>query len=133
MGTRASRGIGDSGMKTALLTAATIAVLTASASAADEKPSAEKFYAGKCASCHGKDGRGNSKMVKMLKVEAKDLDLLDAKSTPEEAAEFARIILEGKGKKMPAFNAKLGGLDAAELVKYIRSLRPAAAKAAAKP
>lgn len=120
-------------MKTALLTAAMIAAFGAIASAADEKPSAEKFYAGKCASCHGKDGRGNSKMLKMLKVEAKDLDLLDAKSTPEEDAEFARIILEGKGKKMPAFKAKLGGLDAAELVKYIHSLKTASAKGAAKP
>ncbi len=120
-------------MKAPLLTAAMIAALSAGASAAGEKPSPDKFYAKKCASCHGKDGRGNSKLLKMFKVEAKDLDLLDEKSTPEEDAEFVKAVLDGKGKKMPAFKAKLGGLDPADLVKYIHSLKPADAKGAAKP
>ena len=119
-------------MKIPLLTAALIAALGASASAADEKPSAEKFYASKCASCHGKDGRGNLKMLKMLRVEAKDLDLLDEKSGPEEDAEFVKAILDGKGKKMPAFKAKLSGLDVADLIKYIHGLKPADAKGTAK-
>lgn len=119
-------------MKIALLTAMMIAGLGAAASAADEKPSAEKFYAGKCASCHGKDGRGNAKMLKMFKVEAKDLDLLDEKSSPEEDAEFTKAVLEGKGKKMPAFKSKLAGLDVADLIKYVHALKPAE-KGAAKP
>lgn len=101
-----------------------------SAFAADEKPTPEKFYASKCASCHGKDGRGNLKMLKMLKVEAKDLDLLDEKRTKEEDAEFTKDILEGKGKKMPAYKEKLNGLDMADLINYIYSLKPAEAKTA---
>ena len=119
-------------MKTALMTAVMIAALSAPAFAADEKPAADKFYAGKCASCHGKDGRGNAKMAKMFKVEAKALDLLGEKRTKEEDAEFTKIILDGKAK-MPAFKAKLAGLDVADLINYIHSLRPAEAKAAAKP
>ncbi|MBI4062123.1 MAG: c-type cytochrome [Elusimicrobia bacterium] len=107
------------------LTLLAAAVAVASPAAAAEKPSAEKFYAGKCASCHGKDGRGNAKMLKMFKVEAKDLDLLDGAGTPEEDAAFVKAILEGKGKKMPSFKAKLGGLDPADLVAYIHGLKPA--------
>ena len=109
---------------------ATLMLASLSAFAADEKPTADKFYAGKCASCHGKDGRGNLKMLKMLKVEAKDLDLLDEKRTKEEDAEFTKDILEGKGKKMPAYKAKLNGLEVADLINYIYSLKPAEAKAA---
>jgi cytochrome c6 len=113
----------------AMLAVLTIAVLAVpSAYAADEeKPTAEKFYASKCASCHGKDGKGVEKMAKMLKVELKELDLVDKPATPEEDAEFVKITLEGK-KKMPAYKDKLKGLDPKELVKYIRGLKPAAKK-----
>lgn len=120
-------------MKTILSLALILVGAALSASAADEKPTADKFYAGKCASCHGKDARGNPKMAKMFKVEAKDLDLLGEKRTKEEDAEFTKDILNGKGKKMPAFKEKLAGLDVAALIDYIHSLRPAEAKAAAKP
>lgn len=115
-----------------MLTLAVIMAATTSF-AADEKPTADKFFAAKCASCHGKDGRGNAKMLKMLKVEAKDLDLLADKRSKEEDAEFTKYILEGKGKKMPAYKAKLNGLDVADLINYIHSLRPAEAAKAAKP
>lgn len=117
-------------MKTALQMAVMIAALSASAHAADEKPTAEKFFGSKCASCHGKDGRGNAKMLKMFKVEAKALDLLDEKRSKEADAQFAKDILEGKGKKMPAYKDKLSGLDVADLVNYIHGLKPAEEKPA---
>ncbi len=113
-------------MRTTTMTALLLAALSAPALAA--APSAEKFYAGKCASCHGKDGRGNAKMLAMFKVEAKDLDLLDVPSSKEADAAALKSILEGKGKKMPAFKAKLDGLDAGELLKYVYGLAQAAGK-----
>lgn len=109
-------------MKTTLtFVAATI--LLAPAAFAEDKPAADKFYAAKCASCHGKDGKGVEKMAKMLKTEAKELDLVDAATLSKKDEELIAVTLDGK-KKMPAYKAKLGGLDVAELIRYVRSLKP---------
>ena len=102
------------------------AALVAPAVSAEEKPAADKFYAAKCVSCHGKDGKGVEKMAKMLKLDLKDLDLVDAASLSKKDEELITLTLDGK-KKMPAYKAKLGGLDIAELIKYVRALKPAEA------
>jgi len=118
-------------MKTPILAALLLAAPSLAAFAA-EAPTPEKFYASKCASCHGKDARGNAKMLKMFKVEAKDLDLLDDEAKDADA-KAVKAIVDGKGKKMPAYKEKLEGLDPAALVSYIRGLKPAKAKGEAKP
>lgn len=112
-------------MKTMLIILMAAALVPAVA-AAEEKPAADKFYAAKCVSCHGKDGKGVEKMAKMLKTEVKELDLVDAATLSKKDEELIALTLDGK-KKMPAYKAKLGGLDAAELIKYVRSLKPAEA------
>lgn len=112
-------------MKTMVMILAA-AALVAPAASAEEKPAADKFYAAKCASCHGKDGKGVEKMAKMLKTELKDLDLVDAATLSKKDEELIALTLDGK-KKMPAYKAKLGGLDVAELIKYVRSLKAAEA------
>jgi cytochrome c553 len=119
-------------MKPSLLAAMLLAAPALSALAA-EAPSASKFYASKCVACHGKDGRGSAKMAKMLKVDAKDLDLLDEKRTEESDAKFVKAVLDGKGKKMPSYKAKLEGLEPAALVAHIRTLKPSKAEGEAKP
>ena len=104
------------------LAALSVAVVL-SAAAADVKPDAAAIYKAKCTSCHGKDGKGNEKMLKMFKVEAKDMNLIDEGTLAEKDEDLSKFILTGK-KKMPSFKDKLMGLDVAELVKYIRGLNP---------
>ncbi|HEY0725590.1 MAG TPA: cytochrome c, partial [Pyrinomonadaceae bacterium] len=69
-----------------------------------------------CASCHGKDGSGNTTMGKKLGVKdyTKDQGFSDA--------EAEKIILEGKDK-MKAFKGKISEDDAKALVKYVRGLK----------
>lgn len=86
---------------------------------------AEKFYAAKCAMCHAKDGKGNEKMVKMLKTTAADLNLIDEGTLAKKDADLAKLILDGKNK-MPAYKDKLKGVTVDELVAYFRGLKPSA-------
>ena len=69
-----------------------------------------------CASCHGKDGSGNTTMGKKLGVKdyTKDQGFSDA--------EAANVIKNGKGK-MKGFKSKLSDADVKALVTYVRSLK----------
>jgi cytochrome c553 len=77
-----------------------------------------------CASCHGKDGKGDTVMGKKLGV--KDYD--DAKvQAAFSDAEMERAIKEGvktNGKEtMKPFGSKLSNADIKALVAYIRSFK----------
>jgi mono/diheme cytochrome c family protein len=77
-----------------------------------------------CASCHGKDGSGNSMMGKKLGVK----DYRDAKvQAAFSDAEAARAIKEGvktSGKQtMKPFAGKLSDADIKALVAYVRSFK----------
>ena len=69
-----------------------------------------------CASCHGKDGSGNTTMGKKLGVKdyKKEQGFSDAEAT--------NIIKSGKGK-MKGFKDKLSDADVKALVAYVRSLK----------
>jgi cytochrome c6 len=69
-----------------------------------------------CASCHGKDGSGNTAMGKKLGLKdyTKDQAFSDA--------EAANVIKNGKGK-MKAYKGKLSDADVKALVAYVRSLK----------
>jgi mono/diheme cytochrome c family protein len=69
-----------------------------------------------CASCHGKDGSGNTMMGKKLGVKdyTKEQSFSDAEAT--------NIIKDGKGK-MKGFKGKLSDADVKALVAYVRSLK----------
>jgi len=110
-------------MKILIAAFATVAVLSVQSWAGDDKPTAEAFYAKKCASCHAKDGKGNAKMAKMFKVEAEELDLTTKEALGKKDEEIAKVILKGE-KKMPKFEGKLGELDVKDLVAYLRGLAP---------
>jgi mono/diheme cytochrome c family protein len=69
-----------------------------------------------CASCHGKDGSGNTTMGKKLGV--KDY----TKSQSFSDAEAANVIKNGKGK-MKAYKDKLSDADVRALVAWVRSLK----------
>ena len=69
-----------------------------------------------CASCHGKDGSGNTAMGKKLGVR---------NYTKEQAfsdAEAANVIKNGKGK-MKGYKGKLSDADISALVAYMRTLK----------
>ena len=69
-----------------------------------------------CASCHGKDGSGNTMMGKKLAVKdyTKEQGFSDAEAT--------NVIKNGKSK-MKGFKEKLSDADVKALVAYVRSLK----------
>ena len=74
------------------------------------------IWSQQCASCHGKDGSGNTMMGKKLGVKnyTSDQGFSDA--------EAANVIKNGKGK-MKGFKGKLSDADVKALVAYVRSLK----------
>jgi mono/diheme cytochrome c family protein len=69
-----------------------------------------------CASCHGRDGSGNTAMGKKLAVKdySKNQGFSDAEAT--------NVIKNGKGK-MKGYKDKLSDADVKALVAYVRSLK----------
>ena len=74
------------------------------------------LWAQNCASCHGKDGSGNTAMGKKLAVQ----DYTKNQSFSD--AEAANVIKNGKGK-MKGYKAKFSDADVKALVAYVRSLK----------
>jgi len=85
--------------------------------AEDEK----KIYDKKCASCHGKDGKGNAAMIKMLKADASLLDLQDKATLDKSDEELISIIFKGVNK-MPAYEKELKDEEIKGIITHIRSL-----------
>ncbi|PJA16910.1 MAG: hypothetical protein COX65_01635 [Elusimicrobia bacterium CG_4_10_14_0_2_um_filter_56_8] len=76
-----------------------------------------------CASCHGKNGKGNPAMAKMFKVKPEAMDLTGKVVQGKSDEDLAGVIADGKGK-MPSYKATLSGDRIKELVKFLRSLVP---------
>jgi|SRR5215469_2215733 len=98
---------------------AIISVITAivfASSGAAFGADAAALWAQNCASCHGKDGSGNTAMGKKLGVKnyTKEQGFSDA--------EAANVIKNGRGK-MKAYKGKLSDADVKALVAYVRSLK----------
>jgi mono/diheme cytochrome c family protein len=91
------------------------AVVIASASSSFAADAAAN-WSQNCASCHGKDGSGNTMMGKKLGVK----DYTKQQSFSD--AEAANVIKNGKGK-MKAYKDKLSDADVKALVAYVRSLK----------
>ncbi|HET7537594.1 MAG TPA: cytochrome c [Candidatus Didemnitutus sp.] len=108
-------------MKTSVLR---LAVLTFSAlfisTYASATPAAENWE-NSCASCHGADGKGQTKQGKKLKVKDYTDSSALAKFTDEELAKATAngVTVDGK-ERMKAFKDELSAEDIAGLVKYIR-------------
>src|SRR6188472_2140763 len=106
-----------------LITSAIVAIVFASSGAAFAADGAA-LWAQNCASCHGKDGSGNTTMGKKLGVK----DYHDAKlQAAFSDAEAERAIKEGvktNGKEtMKPFGSKLSDADIKALVAHIRSFK----------
>jgi cytochrome c6 len=94
---------------------AVISVITAivfASSCAAFGADAAALWAQNCASCHGKDGSGNTAMGKKLGVKdyTKEQGFSDAEAT--------NVIKNGKGK-MKAYKGKLSDADIKALVAYV--------------
>jgi cytochrome c6 len=100
-------------MKRKIFAFATIIIASAGIGFAAD---AAAIWAQNCASCHGKDGSGNTAMGKKLGVKdySKDQGFSDAEAT--------NVIKNGKGK-MKGYKAKLSDADVKALVAYVRSLK----------
>ena len=96
-------------------TSVILAFLIASSGAAFGADAAA-LWASNCASCHGKDGSGNTAMGKKLGVKdyTKEQGFSDAEAT--------NVIQNGKGK-MKAYKGKLSDADVKALVAYVRGLK----------
>ncbi len=102
-------------MKTKISLAVIACLLAAPAAFGD----GAELYAKNCASCHAKDGTGNTAMGKKSKVK----DYTDAKNQAEFTdAAALKVILEGKDK-MKGYKDKISEAEATELVKYIRTFK----------
>jgi len=95
----------------------TLVMLVASVTFADAAPGAAEIYKAKCASCHGADGSGQTKVGKSLKVR----DLRSPEVQKQTDADLQKIMTEGKGK-MAAQKKKLSVADISSLVAYIRGM-----------
>lgn len=80
-----------------------------------------KTYASKCASCHGKDAKGNPMMAKMLKVDAAAVNLVGQATLAKSDAELTKLTREGI-RKMPSYKATLTDAQLSDLIAYLRSL-----------
>ncbi len=86
--------------------------------AAEKSPSGEKIYKTKCASCHGADGKGDTKAGKVTQTP-------DLTKTPwkhgSSQADVEKIIREGS-KKMLKSEGKLDNSQITAVAKYVRKL-----------
>ncbi len=77
------------------------------------------LYAKNCASCHGKDGKGQTTMGK--KSKAKDYTTAEGQKWTD--AEGVKAILEGSGKMKGYKEKGITEADAKELVAYVRKFK----------
>jgi cytochrome c6 len=83
--------------------------------AADAQPG-KAIFEKSCVSCHGKDGKGNPAIAKVLGEEGLDL----TKATEKSDEQLIKVIADGEGK-MPPFKS-LSKDEQKQVVAYIRSL-----------
>ena len=97
-------------IRVALVLAVSLAAVAARAE------SAATIYEKKCATCHGKDGKGQTKLGEKLGL--KDLAAVSAPGRATPAADVEKIVRDGKGK-MPGFKDKLSDAEIKDLATYV--------------
>jgi mono/diheme cytochrome c family protein len=84
---------------------------------------AAALYAKSCASCHGKDGKGDTKMGK--KAGARDYTTAEGQKWSDEEGVKAILdgVKDGDKTKMKGYTGKVTEAEAKELVAYIRKFK----------
>ncbi|HXY68552.1 MAG TPA: cytochrome c [Gemmatimonadales bacterium] len=119
-------------MTTRTLTLAAIIALAAAGRAAAQQPAdtgshaqpapdGAALYARNCASCHGPRGTPSAAMARSMNLQ--DLAAASTASVPDSV--WSDAILNGKGRGMPSYKAKLTAEQVAAVLAYIRTLRAA--------
>ena len=91
----------------------------------DSMAGAKYFKSLRCASCHGKDGKGQGPAAKAMKLKVSDWT--DKAVMEKMADDFLKDIIAKGGKavnkstRMPGYSKKLKPADVADLVAYVRS------------
>lgn len=83
----------------------------------------EQIYKQYCASCHGKDGKGNGVMINIIPIKPAD-HTNPAKMDGMTNAELVDIVTNGKGKDsyMPGWKGVLSQAEIEAVVSYVRFL-----------
>jgi mono/diheme cytochrome c family protein len=102
-----------------VLTAFTLACLSAAAVSAADVKAGQAAYEKSCKSCHGPDGTANPALAKMLKVDIGDLKSAEVQSMTD--ADLKKIITDGKGKMKPVSSVTGPAVD--DVVAYVRSMK----------
>ncbi len=91
----------------------------------DSTAGAKTFKSLRCASCHGKDGKGQGPAAKAMKLKA--ADWTDKAVMEKMTDDFLKdIITKGgaavnKSKRMPGYSKKLKSADVVDMAAYVRS------------
>jgi len=112
--------LSDSEMKDIASYVGSLAPAPAAEGQAPDLVPAQKLFAAKCGSCHGKDGKGNAGLAKALKLEPALLDLSRSETSARKDSELAEALRGGKGK-MPGYADKLSDDELKTLIGLIRS------------
>ena len=105
-------------MRAIAMFTAIMALSTTAALAADAK-AGQSVYDKSCKSCHGADGTPNPAIVKMFKVDVKDLKSPEVQSMSD--ADLKKVITDGQGKMKPIASVTGASLD--DVVAYVHSLK----------
>jgi mono/diheme cytochrome c family protein len=90
-----------------MLTALTLAGLSATAVSAADAKAGQAVYDKSCKACHGPDGTANASVAKMMKALSDD--------------DIKKIVTDGKGKMKPV--KAVSGVALDNVVAYIRTLK----------
>ncbi len=81
----------------------------------------KKYFDGKCARCHGKDGAGNPKMTQLLNTDLKKINLHRDEIRHMSVIQIEAIIDSGK-HRMPKYGGKLTDSQIHDIASYVKFL-----------
>ena len=81
----------------------------------------KKYFAGKCARCHGKDGSGNPKMAPLLDTSLNKINLHREEVRRMSVIQIEAMIDSGK-HRMPKYRGKLTDNQIHDIASYVDQL-----------
>jgi mono/diheme cytochrome c family protein len=100
-----------------------LAPMAMAASSKGNPEAGKKIYLESCQSCHGPTGKGDSDMAAYLTPPPANLAAKATQAKTE--AQLRKVILEGRpGTAMASFEGAFEEAQLADLIAYIRSLKP---------
>ncbi len=106
-------------MKAILLATLFLTLSTGLSVAAGDAMAGHAVYDKACKTCHGPTGTANPNIVKMMKVEIKDLSSAEIQGKSD--ADLKTIVTEGKRKMKPVKTVASKDID--NLIAFVRSLK----------